>query len=798
MLAPFDRKLIFPPKANMKPVIKAAKVQLVSNHFPVTFTNPNFKAHEWTLVVIHQADVSAAKLNPDVPVESAVDPGNRVRIDLALKDCQREIDLKFGPNFASGSSLYCFKQLDTDQVVVSGRGRFGLVFRRTPNSPSLADLIPAETSRYKVLQLLNNQVKSVFRSMGYLELGFNRRYYNLGLTESFNFDGTKYSVLKGFGAVFESYDSGLKLQLEYATRVICEENLWARIKREKQASQDINRFLGESVIGRSFMTVYGNQKLVIIDDVDVTKTPLSPFPNPKFKNYVDYFKQTYGETVKDTSQFLLVQSIKRKSVDEDGKVQFRVEKIHYLPEFLRAEGIPEKLKKDFKFMKEVCSRAILPTDVRFQRTYDMADQINKSKASAIDFKVEVGKNQVDGYSFEPPKIMHEEGHGSVPKNDQLRVNRLAEKTAINRWVLLYDKFQADYVKCVLNNLDKVAQNLKFSLKAPTQQICVSDRADLGKLVAQLGSGPDTPQIVLVFVNRRTATGLYKEFKRRCHAAGILTQFFVNFNPNRDAESSPKYHNIILQMQAKLGNNLWLIDHALSDTLVLGADVYHSRNGRSVASLVGQFGKHLRHTYSETCIQSSQYEEIIGSMSAMFLKILEQYHRVEKKLPARVIFYRDGVGQSFIERTLEQEVGGIIEAMEKKFALKRPKITVVLVTKRISDKFATRHGHPGNPLPGTVVESGVVEPGRASFFMIAQKVTQGTANPTKYQVVYDENETRFEDLIRLTHNLCWGYFNWMGPVKVPAPVQYAHKNCYLLGELQDAKVRQELKSLMYYL
>lgn len=31
-----------------------------------------------------------------------------------------------------------------------------------------------------------------------------------------------------------------------------------------------------------------------------------------------------------------------------------------------------------------------------------------------------------------------------------------------------------------------------------------------------------------------------------------------------------------------------------------------------------------------------------------------------------------------------------------------------------------------------------------------------------------------DLEHLTFALCHFYFNWAGPIKVPAPVQYAHK------------------------
>ena len=248
----------------------------------------------------------------------------------------------------------------------------------------------------------------------------------------------------------------------------------------------------------------------------------------------------------------------------------------------------------------------------------------------------------------------------------------------------------------------------------------------------------------------------------------------------------------------MGCNLWFVEQDIKNTLILGADVFHSRNDKSVAALVGQFGKNLRHIHTETSIQSGKYEEIINAMAAMFLPIIERYQKVEKSLPEKIIYFRDGVGQGFIETLVMNEVKEIISVLEKKYAINRPKITVVLVTKRIADKFSKYEQKFENPLPGTVIESSVIEPDSLSFFMISHKANQGSANPTKYQVVYDESTHPLEKLIQLSMNLCWSYFNWQGPIKVPSPVQYAHKSAFLIGELQDSNVKTSLKNSMYYL
>lgn len=799
MLAQFNKKNIFPSKAKMNPLIKAQKISLISNHFPIKFADNNFSAFEWHISFLLKSDIQAYRADATFAKESAIAADNRILNEEVLSANRRELHKRLGANFYNGAAFYNFRKNDLKEQLFTAHDKYILILVCTPNQFTLSSLVPCEKSRMKILQLLNSQVKYIFKDMNFVELGFNKKYYDRSQTQHFSFDQMNFSIMKGFGAVFESYEGGLKLQLDYSSRIICEEDLWTKIKAEEKRGIQLRKIAEEWVCGKSFMTSYGNQKLVIIDDIDSDKTPLSPFPNPEFKDYQEYFFKTYNIKVKDPNQYLLVQNKNRKVTKEDGSIHTQMEKTHYLPELLKAEGIPDKMRKNMSFMKEISSRTIVDPKQRFEKTQLIINQINQSSCKAIDFQVEGNNNQVTGYRFDPPKIMSDPNNGFVPKDDRLRITKLAEKKPMDKLAIVYDGQSEPFLNSLYANLEKAATSFKFGFQKPVIACFVSEKVSVAEIVTSIIGNKEKVEMVLVFVGRRTAGVIYKEMKKRFNKEGILTQFFASFNPNKDSDYSPKYNNIVLQMQAKMGSNLWFVENNLVNTLVLGADVYHSRNNKSVASLVGQFGKNLKHTYSTVSIQTSRYQEIIASMSTMFLEILEHYQKTEKKLPERILFYRDGVGQSFIEKILEEEVSAIIKTLETKYALNRPKITVVLVTKRISDKFACVDKQQTiNPPSGTIVESGVVEPDKATFFMVSQKVTQGSANPTKYQVVYDEGNTKFEDLIRLTRNLCWGYFNWLGPVKVPAPVQYAHKNCYLIGELQDSKVHKSLKKHLYFL
>jgi hypothetical protein len=45
---------------------------------------------------------------------------------------------------------------------------------------------------------------------------------------------------------------------------------------------------------------------------------------------------------------------------------------------------------------------------------------------------------------------------------------------------------------------------------------------------------------------------------------------------------------------------------------------------------------------------------------------------------------------------------------------------------------------GNPLPGTIVDTGITNPGLFDFFLLSHAGIQGTSRPTYYCVLWDDN------------------------------------------------------------
>uniref|UniRef100_A0A3B4A2S6 Piwi domain-containing protein n=1 Tax=Periophthalmus magnuspinnatus TaxID=409849 RepID=A0A3B4A2S6_9GOBI len=177
--------------------------------------------------------------------------------------------------------------------------------------------------------------------------------------------------------------------------------------------------------------------------------------------------------------------------------------------------------------------------------------------------------------------------------------------------------------------------------------------------------------------------------------------------------------------------------------------------------------------------------------------LKEYLKFNHCLPSRIILYRDGVGDGQLHSVVNYEVTQIMEYFL--FICSRPKISVVVVKKRISSRFfAHINGKVSNPPPGTVVDSDVTRPEWYDFYIVSQAVRQGSVSPTHYNVVYDTSGLKPDHMQRLTYKLCHMYYNWQGIIRVPAPCQYAHKLAFLVGQSIHREPNVKLGNLLFYL
>ena len=135
-------------------------------------------------------------------------------------------------------------------------------------------------------------------------------------------------------------------------------------------------------------------------------------------------------------------------------------------------------------------------------------------------------------------------------------------------------------------------------------------------------------------------------------------------------------------------------------------------------------------------------------------------------------YRDGVGDGQLKMVEEYEIPQLKAACQMLDPKYDPPFTFIVVQKRINTRMfkVERDNALSNPLPGTVLDHTITRRYMFDYFLVPQNVRQGTVTPTHYIVVSDTAKFSPDVLQRLSYKLCYLYYNWPGPVRVPACCQ----------------------------
>jgi aubergine-like protein len=143
--------------------------------------------------------------------------------------------------------------------------------------------------------------------------------------------------------------------------------------------------------------------------------------------------------------------------------------------------------------------------------------------------------------------------------------------------------------------------------------------------------------------------------------------------------------------------------------------------------------------------------------------LKRYYDINKKLPQRLVIYRDGVSEGDIEWVYNYELKQIEEAIKKIGPMAQSiKLSFIIVTKRINTRFFQKLGERqfDNPIPGTIVDTVVTRHERYDFFLISQSVRQGTVAPTMFNIIKDDTNWKPHHHQQLAYKLTHLYYNWI--------------------------------------
>eukprot|EP00095_Tigriopus_kingsejongensis_P011291 maker-scaffold14_size734282-snap-gene-2.24 protein:Tk11291 transcript:maker-scaffold14_size734282-snap-gene-2.24-mRNA-1 annotation:"piwi-like protein 1" len=614
-------------------------------------------------------------------------------------------------------------------------------------------------------------------------------------------------VWPGFETAINEYEGGLQLQIDVSHRVLRKETAYDAIKAIAARKGDIKNEAEKGLLGATILTRYNN-KTYRIDDIDWVANPLSTFTDSKGGeiSYVEYYKKQYGIEILDQKQPLLINHPKTKAQGESQVTKL----ICLVPELCNLTGLTDSMRSNFNLMREVATHTRIDP---LQRQKTLKEFIQKVKSTPeakeilANWGMEMDDSSIElqGRVIDPERIHFAKVTERVgPTADWTRsATSTLVLTPINveSWDLIFPQTMGAVAKKFAETLQSQASRMGIKVAMARPKSLGNDRTEGYLNAIRAAVDAKTQLVVCIFSQQRADK--YAAVKKLCYIERpVASQVVLQRTISNDKRLASVVQKIALQINCKLGGELWATPSPFPNAMVVGMDVYHDpgQRGQSIAGVVTSLNQRYSRWFSTTCHQRPQ-QELVDALKIAFIAGLRRYYQDNNQWPAQVIVFRDGVGDSQIEFTKQHEVRQLKECFSQCYTGYEPAFVFVVVQKRINTRiYMSKMGVVSNPAPGTIVDHTITRRNFYDFFLVSQKVGQGTVSPTHYVVIEEQNSEQLSpDVIqKMAYKLTHMYYNWPGTIRVPAPCQYAHKLAAMTGEHLKKEPSSMLADKLFYL
>uniref|UniRef100_A0A7S1XHP8 Piwi domain-containing protein n=1 Tax=Erythrolobus australicus TaxID=1077150 RepID=A0A7S1XHP8_9RHOD len=263
-------------------------------------------------------------------------------------------------------------------------------------------------------------------------------------------------------------------------------------------------------------------------------------------------------------------------------------------------------------------------------------------------------------------------------------------------------------------------------------------------------------------------------------------------------------NVALKLNAKLGGkNSVLADREALGPLardgrfmVIGLAVSHGkagvrRGGTSMTAVSGsldpQLGQFAHEMAKQTRDTASQNSSIMA-LTGMVAGLLTTFKDTWTVLPENLLFYREGLTEGMYTKrdpladgrpstnVFDVEMKMILQACEDVQPGYRPNIAYCAVTKlhkmRFFGKDRDSLDRSGNCKAGVIVDTKVVSPRFADFYLFSHAGLQGTSRPAKYTLLHDEIGFTPQEFYKACFWQCFTFARCPRSVSIVPAIYYA--------------------------
>ncbi|XP_059726572.1 piwi-like protein 2 isoform X2 [Haemorhous mexicanus] len=620
----------------------------------------------------------------------------------------------------------------------------------------------------------------------------------------------KYSlhIWPGYAVSIRRKDGGLFLMVDAIHKIIRSESVLSVMQTiHSQSQRTFQDECTKQLVGSVVMTRYNN-RTYRVDDIDWDKTPKDTFTLASGQEitFVEYYSKTHGITIRELDQPLLVHKPKEKQTPE-GRRQLQM--VLLVPELTFLTGLSD-LRKNSRMLKEVMWEMIQSPQQHYQRLTGLLRRIRDTPDASRELQrwglvLDTDIYRTQGHVLPVERINLR--HRSFLPAEELGWHREVTKEvpiaviSINSWLLIYPKRLQHLAKDLLASMRSSCGPMGMQVGQPMVQELRDDRIETYVRAIQSSLGSQDKVQLLLCIIPGGRDDVYGAIKKLCCVQSPVPSQVINAQSlmGHPGKIRSVVQKVLLQINCKLGGQLWGVDIPLKQLMVVGMDIHHSRSQgmRSVIGFVASMNHILTKWYSRVVFQMP-HQEIADSLRLCLSQALKRFYELNHSLPMKIVVYRDGVSDPQLDTVLKYEVPQLQKSFHT-FQNYQPSLVVMVVQKQLSTNFYCLTGEEFvSPPLGTVIDHSITSLGREDFFLLAHHSRQGCSIPTRYICMWNTANLSSEHLQRLTFKLCHLYWNWPGTVRVPAPCKYAHKLAFLVGQVLHHEPSAHLCEQLFFL
>ena len=304
--------------------------------------------------------------------------------------------------------------------------------------------------------------------------------------------------------------------------------------------------------------------------------------------------------IRDENQPMIVSKLKRRTTHEKD-----VERLILLvPEICHVTGLTQAMRSDFTVMKDVAVHTRLsPADRQqsLQRYLKRVDECPKAKAILSDWGLRLDINPVvlKGRVLDSEVLLF----GS---NFRERVNPSADFTrtatskpmlkpvGLDNWVLVYIAKEEHIVKTYFGALKQEAQKMGMNITLPVLVKLDNDRPETYLKKMRENVTRDSQLIMTIVPAQRSDR--YSAIKKFCLIENpVASQIVVTKTISDQGKLNAVAARIALQINCKIGGELWGASCPMKNLMIIGIDIYHdvkanSTGRNSIAGVVSSWNR----------------------------------------------------------------------------------------------------------------------------------------------------------------------------------------------------------------